>query len=116
MTSVMELSREAFEDLVAEALDSVPPELTAHMRNVVIVVEDDAPERGLLGLYQGIPLTERGDWYGAVLPDHISIYRHEILRICDTAEDVVEEVRITVVHEIAHHFGIDDDRLHELGY
>nr|WP_030177250.1 metallopeptidase family protein [Spirillospora albida] len=113
---MIDMPREAFEDLVAEALDSVPQELTAHMRNVVIVVEDDAPEPGLLGLYQGIPLTERGDWYGAVLPDHISIYRREILGICDTPEDVVEEVRITVVHEIAHHFGIDDRRLHELGY
>ncbi|MFD0904635.1 metallopeptidase family protein [Actinomadura sediminis] len=113
---MIELSREAFEDLVGEALDNIPPELTAHMRNVVIVVEDDAPEDGLLGLYQGVPLTERGDWYGGVLPDHISIYRREILRICDTEEDVVDEVRITVVHEIAHHFGIDDDRLHDLGY
>jgi predicted Zn-dependent protease with MMP-like domain len=116
MTSVIELSREAFEDLVGEALDSIPAELTARMRNVVIVVENEAPERGLLGLYQGVPLTERGDWYGAVLPDHISIYRNEILRICDTTDDVVEEVRITVVHEIAHHFGIDDERLHDLGY
>lgn len=112
----MELSRDEFEDLVSEALDTIPSELTAHMRNVVIVVEDDAPERGLLGLYQGVPLTERGDWYGGVLPDHISIYRNEILRICDTPDDVVEEVRITVVHEIAHHFGIGDERLHDLGY
>jgi predicted Zn-dependent protease with MMP-like domain len=116
MASVIELSRDEFEDLVGEALDTIPPELTAHMRNVVIVVEDEAPERGLLGLYQGVPLTERGDWYGGVLPDHISIYRKEILKICDTPDDVVEEVRITVVHEIAHHFGIDDGRLHELGY
>lgn len=116
MTYVIDISREAFEDLVGAALDTIPPELTARMRNVVIVVEDDAPERGLLGLYQGVPLTERGDWYGGVLPDRISIYRHEILRICETPEQVVDEVRITVVHEIAHHFGIDDDRLHELGY
>ncbi|HEY8481676.1 MAG TPA: metallopeptidase family protein [Spirillospora sp.] len=113
---MIELSRDEFEDLVAEALDTIPPELTALMRNVVIVVEDEAPERGLLGLYEGVPLTERGDWYGGVLPDHISIYRNEILKICDTPDDVVEEVRITVVHEIAHHFGIDDRRLHELGY
>ncbi|WP_156214308.1 MULTISPECIES: metallopeptidase family protein [Actinomadura] len=116
MDGVIDISREAFEDLVGEALDTIPSELTARMRNVVIVVEDDAPERGLLGLYQGVPLTERGDWYGGVLPDHISIYRNEILRICDSADDVVREVRITVVHEIAHHFGIDDERLHELGY
>ncbi|WP_433332268.1 metallopeptidase family protein [Spirillospora sp. CA-294931] len=113
---MIEMSRGAFEDLVGEALDTVPPELTAHMRNVVIVVEDEAPEPGLLGLYQGVPLTERGDWYAGVLPDHISIYRREILEICESPEEVVDEVRITVVHEIAHHFGIDDDRLHELGY
>ncbi|WP_285496958.1 metallopeptidase family protein [Actinomadura sp. NBRC 104425] len=113
---MIEMSREAFEDLVGEALDSIPAELTEVMRNVVIVVEDDAPEPGLLGLYQGVPLTERGDWYAGVLPDHISIYRNEILAICETPDEVVDEVRITVVHEIAHHFGIDDERLHELGY
>ncbi|MQY04578.1 metallopeptidase family protein [Actinomadura macrotermitis] len=116
MGAVIEMSRDDFEDLVGQALDTIPPELAGHMRNVVIVVEDHAPERGLLGLYEGVPLTERGDWYAGVLPDHISIYRDEILRICETPEDVVEEVRITVVHEIAHHFGIDDDRLHRLGY
>lgn len=116
MIYVIEISREAFEDLVSQALDTIPAELTRHMRNVVIVVEDDAPEPGLLGLYQGVPLTERGDWYGGVLPDHISIYRKEILKICETADEVVEEVRITVVHEIAHHFGIDDHWLHEHGY
>ncbi|GAA2087303.1 metallopeptidase family protein [Actinomadura alba] len=116
MAVVIELSRDAFEDLVAEALDTIPSDLAEVMNNVVILVEDDAPEPGLLGLYHGVPLTDRGDWYGAVLPDHISIYRREILRICDTFEDVVDEVRITVVHEIAHHFGIDDERLHELGW
>jgi predicted Zn-dependent protease with MMP-like domain len=116
MLSVIELTRDAFEDLVAEALDTIPPELAEVMRNVVIVVEDDAPEPGLLGLYHGVPLTDRGDWYGGVLPDHIAIYRREILQICDTYDEVVEEVRITVVHEIAHHFGIDDERLDELGW
>jgi predicted Zn-dependent protease with MMP-like domain len=116
MLVVIELSRDAFEELVSEALDTIPRELAEVMSNVVIVVEDDAPEPGLLGLYHGVPLTDRGDWYGAVLPDHISIYRREILRICDTFDEVVEEVRITVVHEIAHHFGIDDQRLHELGW
>ena len=116
MLIVIELSRDAFEDLVSEALDTIPPELAKVMSNVVIVVEDDAPEPGLLGLYHGVPLTDRGEWYGAVLPDHISIYRREILRICDTFEQVVDEVRITVVHEIAHHIGIDDERLDELGW
>ncbi|MBA9002955.1 MULTISPECIES: metallopeptidase family protein [Thermomonospora] len=113
---MIELSREEFEELVSEALDTVPPELTELMDNVVVLVEDDAPEPGLLGLYHGVPLTERGDWYAGVLPDHISIYRKEILAICDSVDDVVEEVRITVVHEIAHHFGISDEWLHRHGY
>ncbi|MDI2130741.1 metallopeptidase family protein [Yinghuangia seranimata] len=112
------MSREEFEELVAEALDRIPPELTALMDNVAIFVEDDPDPGGpeLLGLYEGIPLTERGDWYAGVLPDRITIYRNPTLRICETYEHVVEEVEITVVHEVAHHFGIDDERLHELGY
>jgi predicted Zn-dependent protease with MMP-like domain len=113
---VIELSREVFDGLVAEALDEIPEDLAQHMQNVVIVVEDEPPEPGLLGLYHGVPLTERGDWYAGVLPDHISIYAGAICEICDTVEDVVEEVKITVVHEIAHHFGISDQRLHELGW
>jgi predicted Zn-dependent protease with MMP-like domain len=112
------MSPEEFEDLVAEALDEIPDELASLMDNVVIVVEDDVPpgRERLLGLYEGIPLTERGTTYAGVLPDRITVYRRPTLEICDTVEDVVEEVHITVVHEIAHHFGIDDDRLHELGY
>ena len=112
------MSREEFEDLVAEALDEIPDELARLVDNVVFVVEDDVPpgEEPLLGLYEGVPLTERGSWYAGVLPDRITVYRNPILAICDTDDDVVDEVHITVVHEIAHHFGIDDDRLHELGY
>ncbi|HET7901919.1 MAG TPA: metallopeptidase family protein [Candidatus Nanopelagicales bacterium] len=112
------MSAEAFEDLVAKALDEIPDELARLVDNVVFVVEDDVPpgEEPLLGLYEGIPLTERGTWYAGVLPDRITVYRKQILAICDTEDDVVDEVHITVVHEIAHHFGIDDDRLHELGY
>ncbi|GAA4952381.1 hypothetical protein GCM10023205_11950 [Yinghuangia aomiensis] len=115
---VLEMSREEFEELVAEALDRIPPELTALMDNIAIFVEDEPDPAGpeLLGLYEGIPLTERGDWYAGVLPDRITIYRNPTLRISETYEHVVEEVEITVVHEIAHHFGIDDERLHELGY
>lgn len=115
---VLEMSREEFEELVAEALDRIPPELTTLMDNVAIFVEDDPDPAGpeLLGLYEGIPLTERGDWYAGVLPDRITIYRNPTLRICETYEHVVEEVEVTVVHEVAHHFGIDDERLHELGY
>jgi predicted Zn-dependent protease with MMP-like domain len=110
------MSRERFEELVADALDEVPAELLAHMENVVVLVEDDPPEPGLLGLYEGYALTERGWDYGGVLPDRIFVYRNPTLAICNTEEEVVEEVAVTVVHEIAHHFGIDDDHLHELGW
>lgn len=112
------MTAERFEELVADALDRVPPTLMSMMDNVVIVVED-APEgddQNLLGLYEGYALTDRGWEYGGVLPDKITIYRLPTLRICRTEEEVVEEVAITVVHEIAHHFGIDDARLHALGW
>jgi predicted Zn-dependent protease with MMP-like domain len=114
----MEMSREDFEDLVSEALDTVPPRLTKLMQNVVIVVEDDSPPQvgTLLGLYEGVPLTERGDTYAGFLPDRITIFRRPLLTICDTRDDLVREIRVTVVHEIAHHFGIGDERLHELGW
>ncbi|KAB1129033.1 metallopeptidase family protein [Micromonospora sp. AMSO12t] len=111
------MSRERFEELVGDALDEVPEELLALMSNVVILVEDDPPPgEDLLGLYEGHALTDRGWDYAGVLPDRILIYRNPILRICDDDEDVVDEVAVTVVHEIAHHFGIDDARLHELGW
>ncbi|MTK04676.1 metallopeptidase family protein [Micromonospora sp. CP22] len=111
------MERERFEELVGEALDEVPEELLALMSNVVILVEDDPPPgEDLLGLYEGHALTDRGWDYAGVLPDRILIYRNPILRICDTDEDVIDEVAVTVVHEIAHHFGIDDARLHELGW
>jgi predicted Zn-dependent protease with MMP-like domain len=114
----VEMSVERFEELVGEALDEVPPELLGLMNNVVILVADEPPEDApdLLGLYEGYALTDRGWNYAGVLPDRITIYRKPILRICDTEDDVVEEVAITVVHEIAHHFGIDDERLHDLGW
>lgn len=113
------MSREDFEAAVADGLDLIPPQLAAAMDNVVVLVEDDAPaeEPSLLGLYQGVPLTERdGFWAAGSLPDRITIFRNPTLRMCDTPEQVAEEVAITVVHEIAHHFGIDDERLHELGW
>ncbi|MEU5669628.1 metallopeptidase family protein [Micromonospora sp. NPDC049089] len=114
----MEMSRERFEELVGEALDEVPEELLGLMNNVVILVEDDPPpgEVDLLGLYEGHALTDRGWGYSGVLPDRIFIYRRPILRICDNDDDVIDEVAVTVVHEIAHHFGIDDARLHALGW
>jgi predicted Zn-dependent protease with MMP-like domain len=106
-----------FEQLVEIALDSIPEELGRLMENVVVLVEDRSPPgQNLLGLYYGVPLTQRGTTYAGLLPDTIHIYRLPILRQCNTPEEVVDQVRITVVHEVAHHFGISDDRLHELGY
>jgi len=113
------MSRQDFEEAVSDALDAIPPDLARLMNNVVVLVEDDAPERDphLLGIYEGTPLTERDSWWAAgSLPDRITIFRNPTLEICETREDVVEEVQVTVVHEIAHHFGLDDDRLHELGW
>lgn len=112
------MSDDRFVELVEEAFARVPAELAAMLDNVVLFVEDDAPadDPDLLGLYDGVALTERDTSYGGVLPDRIMIYRNPTLAICETEEDVVHEVGITVVHEIAHHFGIDDTRLHELGY
>ena len=114
----VEMSRERFEELVGEALDEVPAELLSMMNNVVVLVEDKPPDGSydLLGLYEGTALTDRGWNYAGVLPDRITIYRLPTLLVCETETDVIDEVAITVVHEIAHHFGIDDHRLHELGW
>jgi predicted Zn-dependent protease with MMP-like domain len=107
-----------FEEHVRAALDSLPPELQRAMSNVEIVVEEEnAEEPDLYGLYLGIPLTERGEGYSGVLPDKIAIYRIPLQEeFGDDPEVLEEEIRITVVHEIAHHFGIDEDRLSELGW
>ena len=114
----MQVSDEEFDELVVEALDGIPPELSALIDNVVVLVEPEPPadDPELLGLYDGVPLTERDSSYTFFPPDRIFVYRGPLLRMCATAEALVEEVRITVVHEIAHHFGIDDDELHDLGY
>jgi predicted Zn-dependent protease with MMP-like domain len=112
---MVDVDRERFEELVAEALDGIPEELARHIDNVVVQVKE-VSRAGLLGLYEGIPLTRREQYGSLVMPDRITIYRRAILARCRTEEEVVEQVRITVVHEVAHHFGIDDDRLHELGW
>ena len=114
----IDVSRERFEELVDQALDDIPDELTQLVRNVVVLVEDEPPddEPDLLGLYDGVAMTERDGSYGLELPDRILIFRNPLLDMCESEEELVDEVRITVVHEVAHHFGIDDDRLHELGY
>lgn len=113
---MVEISTKEFEWLVGDAMDSLPAELGAVMENVAVVVDDQAPPSRLLGLYEGVPLTKRGVSYSAAMPDRITIYKAGICRICTTEAEVVERVRRTVIHEVAHHFGIDDDRLHELGW
>jgi len=111
------MGRERFEELVSAALDTIPEELARLVDNCVVLVEDDPPRgRALLGVYVGTPLTARGPGYTMVTPDRITIFRNPILRLASSEAEVVEQVRVTVVHEIAHHFGIGDDRLDELGY
>lgn len=105
-----------FEVMVTHALDGLPPELGKVMRNVAVTVDQAGGPPGLLGLYQGIPLTRRTTHYSGALPDRITIYRLAICAICHTEDEVVEQVRRTVIHEIGHHFGLSDGRLHELGW
>ncbi len=115
---MVEVDPERFEALVAAALDELPAPLAEGLDNVVVRIRTGRPTGGLLGLYEGVPLTERGD-YGAggpPMPDQVTIFRLPICAICETEDDVVEEVVVTVVHELAHHFGIDDDELHRLGW
>ena len=110
------VSPHEFEELVSDALDTLPPELAAQFSNVVVVVEDEnAEEPDILGLYEGIALTER-ESYSGVLPDRISLYRIPLCLMAEDLDHLVEEIAITVVHEFAHHVGIDDDRLHQLGW
>jgi predicted Zn-dependent protease with MMP-like domain len=114
---VVDVPRARFEELVADALDEIPDELLQMMDNVAVVVREGTEGSRLLGLYDGIPLTERDAGYdGMVVPDRISIFRRPILAMCADEDEVVAQVRITVIHEVAHHFGIDDERLHTLGW
>jgi predicted Zn-dependent protease with MMP-like domain len=115
----VEMSPEEFDALVDTALDEIPEALARLVSNVVVLVEDEPPEGepdDLLGLYDGVAHTERDGSLLPQLPDRIFLFRGPLLDMCEDAEDLAEEIRITVVHEVAHHFGIDDDRLHELGY
>jgi predicted Zn-dependent protease with MMP-like domain len=113
---VVEIEPDRFEDMVVTALDELPEELGRLMRNVAVTVEHGPRPRGLLGLYEGIPLTSRTSQYAGVLPDRITIYRQAICAICHSEQEVADQVRRTVIHEVAHHFGIDDNRLSELGW
>src|SRR5690606_1357186 len=112
------MSREECEVAVGDALDEVPPQLMDLLDNVVFLVEDEPPDDDpdLLGVYDGVPLTERDDLFGAPMPDRITIFRGPTLRMCQDRDEVIDEVAVTVVHEIAHHFGIDDAKLHALGW
>jgi predicted Zn-dependent protease with MMP-like domain len=116
---MVEVSPARFEELVVEALDSIPEALGSFIDNVAVFVEDQR-RPGLLGLYEGIPLTKRAgygvSYNGLPMPDRITIFRLPICRMCAGEAEVVRQVRITVVHEVAHHFGIDDARLEELGW
>ena len=113
---MIDVPRERFEQLVADALDGIPEELGRYMDNVAVFVEDVPPEPRLLGLYQGVPLTARGISYSGTMPDRISIYRRTICAVSNSEQEVVDQVRRTVIHEVAHHFGIGDRRLRELGW
>jgi predicted Zn-dependent protease with MMP-like domain len=114
---VIDVSVERFEELVGEALDGIPEELGRYIENVAVFVKEGEDNLNLLGLYEGIPLTRRENYgVGLVMPDRVTIYRQPIIRRCWTEAQVIAMVRVTVVHEIGHHFGIDDRRLHELGY
>jgi predicted Zn-dependent protease with MMP-like domain len=111
------VTNERFEELAADALATLPPSLSSVMENVAVIVEDEAQGRNLFGLYEGIPLTQRGPMsYTGVLPDRITLYQSAICRYCNTEEEVKAQVRKTVIHEVAHHFGISDPRLEELGW
>jgi predicted Zn-dependent protease with MMP-like domain len=113
---MVEVDPEQFESMVSEALDGLPEELGRLMSNVAVTVEHDGGPAGLLGLYQGVPLTKRTSSYAGALPDRITIYRRAICALCSSEAEVVEQVRRTVIHEVGHHFGIGDTRLRELGW
>ncbi|MHB2027808.1 MAG: metallopeptidase family protein [Acidimicrobiales bacterium] len=111
------VSDQRFEELVQEALADLPLELATQMENVAIIVDDVAPGRALYGLYEGIPLTKRGPTsYSGVMPDRITLFQSTICRDCTSDDEVKSQVRKTVIHEVAHHFGISDPRLEELGW
>jgi predicted Zn-dependent protease with MMP-like domain len=112
---VVDIPLERFEELVGEALDGIPDQLASRMDNIVVRVSD-APPGHLYGLYEGVPLTRRDRYGGLALPDRITIFRRTILRHARDEADAVERVRRTVIHEVAHHFGISDPRLRELGW
>lgn len=113
---MVDVAPEQFAVLVADALDGIPEELGRLMDNVNVFVDDTSPPGRLLGFYEGIPLTRRDDYGGFAMPDRITIFRQTICASCQNEDEVKRQVQVTVVHEVAHHFGIDDARLTELGW
>jgi predicted Zn-dependent protease with MMP-like domain len=113
---MVEIEPAHFEQMVEDALDGLPEEFGRLLSNIAVVVDHDGGPRGVLGLYEGVPLTSRGTQYALVAPDVITIYRQAICALCETEWQVSEQVRRTVIHEVGHHFGIDDARLAELGW
>jgi predicted Zn-dependent protease with MMP-like domain len=113
---VVNVDRDEFERLVVQGLDALPDQMVADLDNVIFVVEDRPESDDILGLYDGVALTDRGDYGHGELPDRIVIYREPLLEHCESLDELVQEIHVTLVHEIAHYFGIDDDRLHELGW
>ena len=106
----------SFDDHVRAALDSLPPRIAEALRNVAVVIEDENPDDpDLLGLFEGVPLTERGDAAG-LLPDKITIYRNPLVESFPDTDELEDEIRINVVHELGHYFGLDEERIAELGY
>lgn len=115
--SVYAVTDERFEELASEALSELPPDLSSKIENLAIVVEREAPGHNLFGLYEGIPLTKRGPVsYAGVMPDRITLYQTTISQVCSNEDEVKAQIRKTVLHEVAHHFGISDPRLVELGW
>ena len=118
------MSDATFERIVREAVEGIPAPLKDALENIAIVIEEYPPDHvleelgdaPLFGLYEGIPLTERGDYGGFAMPDRVTVYRKPLCEMCETTQELVDQVTITVIHELAHHFGIDDDTLHELGW
>jgi predicted Zn-dependent protease with MMP-like domain len=113
---MIEVAPDRFEELVARAMDGLPADLAKRIANVAVTVQHEPGPPGLLGLYEGIPLTSRGTNYAGVLPDKITIYQQAICAICYSEDEVAEQVRRTVIHEVGHYFGISDARLRELGW
>ena len=113
---MVNVDRDEFERLVVQGLDALPDQMVEGLDNVIFVVEDRPESEDILGLYDGVALTERGDYGYGELPDRIVIYREPLLEHCESLDELVQEIHVTLVHEIAHYFGIDDDRLHELGW